>query len=128
MGALGFPMIKFPEMRKELIDSLTGLSDKQYQEDCWVKKQCPLGIENDELDYAVHFLFDDTQLSESPESMIGFCLRNKLEAKAVNLVCREISNIFDKYGYDKSDKEYIDYPEWQGVIESAKSALSALSE
>lgn len=48
-------MIKFPEMRKELIDSLSGLSDKQYQENCWVKKQCPLGIKNDELDYAVHF-------------------------------------------------------------------------
>ena len=58
--------------------------------------------------------------------MIGFCLKNKLEAKAVNLVCRELSNIFDKYGYNKNDTEYIDYPEWQVVIESAKSALSAL--
>ena len=120
-------MIKFPSMREELIDYLTGLSNKKYQEDCWVRKRCPVGIENDELDYAVHFFFDDTQLSEDPESMIGYCLNNEREAKAIGLVCNKLEQVFNKYGDDKSDKEYISYPEWECVIEAAKKALPIFS-
>ena len=54
--------MKFPEMRKELVEYLEGLGDKTYQYSCWVKKECPEGIENDELDYAVHFF--EPQLEE----------------------------------------------------------------
>ena len=127
MEALGFSMIKFPDMRKELLEHLAELADRKYQENCWVKKQCPVGIEYDELDYSVHFLFDDTQLSENPESMVGYCLNNEQEVKAISLVCRSLDQLFGKYGYDKSDEEYISCPEWQYVIDAAREALSVFN-
>lgn len=56
--------------------------------------------------------------------MIGYCLNDAKEAEAVSAVCAAIGGIFDKYGNEKSDTEYIAYPEWQDVIESAKNALT----
>ncbi len=118
--------MKFPDMRSELIDYLSGLSNKDYQDSCWVKKRCPEGVENDELDYAVHFLFDDTCLSESPEDLIGILLKNEDEAHAIKTVCSAIDDLFLKYGCDKSDKEYINYPEWNNVVISACKAISII--
>ncbi len=123
MGKMGFTFMKYPEMRKELISSLEGLSNWEYQKKCWVQNKCPDGVEYDEFDYAVHFLFDDTQLSSNPESAIGYFLKNKIEAQAVKLVCDELDSIFNKYGYDHTDDEYINFVEWHSVIKSASKAL-----
>ena len=118
--------MKYPNMRNELISYLEGLSDWEYQKKCWILNECPNKVENDELDYAVHFLFDDTKLSSNPESLIGIFLKNKIEAQAVKSVCEELDKIFKKYGYDRSDKEYINFSEWPKVIKSASKAFSLL--
>ena len=75
--------MKYPTMREELVDCLESLSDKQYQLDRWVGGNCPEGVGHDGLDYAVHFLFDDTSLSSKPEIHIGGFLRYKNEANKV---------------------------------------------
>ncbi len=120
--------MKFPEMRKELVEYLEGLGDKTYQYSCWVKKECPEGIENDELDYAVHFLFDDTNLSETPEELIGYCLSDANEAHAVKAVCSTLNDLFDRYGYDKTDEEYISFSEWGDVIDAANKAVDIIKQ
>ena len=118
--------MKYPEMRNQLITNLESLSDWEYQKNCWVLKECPEGVENDDFDLSVHFLFDDTELASDPESTIGFFLKDKIEAQAVKSVCDELDKIFDKYGLDKTDEEYINLVEWGKIIESASKALKII--
>jgi hypothetical protein len=119
--------MKYPEMREELFGYLKGLSSRSYQVDCWLNGKCLPGVEHDELDYSIHFLFDDTALSDNPESLIGIILKNKEEADLIALLCKQIDLIFNKYGTDLSDKEYIELSEWNDVISAAQSALTQLS-
>jgi hypothetical protein len=118
--------MKYPNMRKELIEYLEGLSDKQYQLDCWVNNQCPDGVEHDDFDLAVHFLFDDTLCAESPEKSVGVFLRNLEEAGAVKTVCDNIDQLLNKYGCNKTDDEYIQTTEWDNILISSSLALNLL--
>lgn len=115
--------MKFPEMREELLGCLESLSDLSYQKSCWVAHICPDGVKYDELDYSVNFLFDATTLSSEPEEYIGLILRNREEADAVRLLCEKIDEIYQKYGGDLTDAEYIAVPEWNNVLEAAQVAL-----
>ncbi|TVQ84561.1 MAG: hypothetical protein EA357_02775 [Micavibrio sp.] len=120
--------MKYPEMRKELINHLRDLSDLQYQRECWVNGKCPGNVEHDGFDYAVHFLFDDTELALNAKNLIGFLLKDDHEANLIQGLCQIIENIFEKYGTGLSDAEYINCPEWTAVISSAKRAHLALLE
>lgn len=119
--------MKYPEMRKELLDYLEGLSSVSYQQACWIDRVCPPGVEYDEFDYAVHFLFDDTSLASEPERLIGYCLRDEEEAEAIKVVCRAIDAVLQKHGSALTDAEYIQVPEWRAVIDGARSALDKLN-
>jgi ABC-type glycerol-3-phosphate transport system substrate-binding protein len=119
--------MKYPEMRVELLGYLKDLSDFDYQKDCWVNGKCPAGIQHDELDYSVHFLFDDTGLADDPDGQIGVFLNSKEEAEVVEFLCKKLQKIFDIYGTDLSDQEYINCPEWKDVIDAARLALTKLS-
>lgn len=115
--------MKFPEMRNELISNLEGLSDLRYQQDCWVNGRCPAPVEYDCFDLPVHFLFDDTDLHCDPESLIGDILKDKKEAELISDVCVAIDNIFQKYGTELSDQEYLELSEWVEVLRSSKTAF-----
>ena len=113
----------YPNMRSELIDHLSALADPEYQERVWVKHQPAPGIEYDEFDYVVHFLFDDTSLATDPESCIGWYLTNEREVVAVRIVVNSINVLFDKCGKCLKDSEYLAKPEWLDVVAAAKTAL-----
>ncbi|MBU2714241.1 SCO4402 family protein [Zooshikella harenae] len=119
--------MKYPAMRNELLSYLKDLSNWDYQNDCWVNGKCPYGVEHDELDYAIHFLFDDTVLSDDPESLIGVFLRNKEEADSIRSLCNELQIVFEKYGTELSDREYINLVEWKDVLMFAQLAFRKLS-
>jgi len=112
------------EMRRELIQHLEALADTRYQQECWVKGHCPPGIEYDEFDYVVHFIFDDTPLSDNPNNLIGVVLCDTLEADAIKQLTCSLNSIFDNYGMNLSDSEYITKPEWRDVVASAQKALN----
>lgn len=118
---------KYSTMRNELIEYLKGLADKTYQYDCWVNNKCPDNVENDELDYAVHFLFDDTNLSSDPESHVGDILKNGEEVQVIKMVCIQLSNIFEKYGHDLTDEEYICLDDWKLVLRASRNALNFIN-
>ena len=118
--------MKYPSMREELINYLKGLSDLDYQKKCWILNDCPIGVEYDELDLAIHFLFDDTQLATDPEALIGDLLIDKMEAESIKLVCDALNKLFEKYGLYKTDEEYINFVEWSDVVESASKTLSLM--
>ncbi len=127
-ASMGFTMIKFPEMRNELIEYLQDLSDLHYQRRCWLNQDYPNGVEYDELDYSVHFLFDDMDLASDAIGYIDVILRNEQEAEVVIEVCRQLSDIFKKYGTGMSDAQYLECAEWAKVISSAKTAYHVISE
>ncbi len=108
------------------MDYLQGLSDGEYQKEVWVKKVYPPGVQYDDLNLAIHFFFDDTPLATNADAAIGVFLYDQAEAALVSQVVRELDALFDEYGTNLSDAEYIAKPEWQSVLASAKYALSEI--
>ncbi|OOW00167.1 MULTISPECIES: SCO4402 family protein [Pseudomonas] len=125
MEKLELSELKFPSMREELISYLSGLSDLDYQYRAWVERSSP-GLDYDELNYTVHFLYDDTGLAENASDWIGLVLKDEKEARSVANVVSALDVIFDKYGTELSDKEYLEKKEWLWVVSASKDALSIL--
>jgi hypothetical protein len=115
--------IEFPWLRFQLIENLKALSDPDYQRREWIKYAPEDNAEFDEMDYVVHFLYDDTELAENPHDAIGSILYNKNEAEALEKLSTSLDVIFAKYGTDLDGPDYIKLPEWIGVVNCAKSAL-----
>ena len=120
-----FSELEFPEMRAELIAHLQSLADPEYQQMGWVNHRFPPGIEYDDFDNVIHFLYDDTVLSENAEADIGVILKNKEEADAVKFLINEIDSLFDIYGLSLKDGEYMSKPEWENIVRKAKNACFA---
>jgi len=118
-----FSELKYPGMRAELLQYLQALSDPKYQRIAWVDHLLG-GGKYDEFDYAVHFIYDDTNLSEDPDLDIGVILKDKKESDSIKQLVREIDVLFECYGLALTDGEYISKPEWQNVILKAKEACS----
>lgn len=115
-------------MRAELLSYLEGLSDPAYQRSCWVEGICPDGVKHDEFDYAIHFLFDDTELGSAPESCIGVFLVDQKEADCIRKVCNAINDLFKRNGTELNDADYITRPEWEQVISTARDALRVMKD
>jgi hypothetical protein len=115
-------MIKFPEMREELIERLQLLSDSVYQQAHWGSKSPHLDFR-----YIVHFFFDDSALAEAPEECIGYILEGEREAVFVDCLCKKLNHVLDVYGHNQPDVFYINTPEWKEVIKDAKDFLVYLT-
>ncbi|AZE86901.1 hypothetical protein [Pseudomonas sp. 31 R 17] len=125
MEKLELSELKFPSMREELISYLSGLSDLDYQYQAWVERSSP-SLDYDEFNYTVHFLYDDTSLAENASDWIGLVLRDEKEARSIENVVSALNVIFDKYGTELSDREYLEKNEWLWVVNASKDALSIL--
>jgi hypothetical protein len=55
-------------------------------------------------------------------------LFNENEADLIKDTMDSIDELFDKYGVDLSDAEYIAKPEWPGIMASAGTAYKAMKE
>lgn len=118
--------VKYPDMRLELLGSLRGLSNPEYQQRVWVEHQAWGSVEYDTFDNAVHFLFDDTALSKNAHAYIGDILLNTSEAERVATLIATLESIFAKHGVGLTDAQYMALPEWISVIESARAALAVI--
>ncbi|SQI44175.1 Uncharacterised protein [Leminorella richardii] len=125
MEKLELSQLKYPDMREELINYLHRLGDKEYQYQAWVEDNRP-GGGHDELDYAIHFLYDDTDLANEPASLIGWILTGKDESDVIASVVKALDIIFDKYGTELSDQEYLAKNEWENVLVMARNAERVL--
>ncbi|MFK0685928.1 hypothetical protein SD208_16610 [Ochrobactrum sp. BD67] len=118
--------IKYPSIREDLLRSLLELSDPEYQRSKWLPENSLNGSPESNLDYSVHFLFDDTSLATFPEKCVGWFIKDEGEAKLVFEVTQALNNIFTKYGTELEDREYIQLPEWVYVVRKAKVAYNAI--
>lgn len=121
MEQLELAELIYPSMRLELISYLEGLSDREYQRQSWVEGNHPSGG-HDELDYSIHFLYDDTCLAKDPSSLIGIVLKGLDEVDAIKELIDKLEIVFEKYGTNLSDEEYINKEEWEEVIGAARVA------
>lgn len=119
--------LECPAMRDELISYLERLSSADYQYSAWVSRSSS-DMSYDELNYTIHFLYDDTDLATDPRSWGGIILRGEDEVRAISNVVKSIDKVFDKYGACLADEEYLTKPEWASVIELSKNALIEFSQ
>jgi hypothetical protein len=118
----------YPHMREELIAGLRGLSDRGYQERVWVRGEQVDGVVHDEFDYVIHFIFDDTSLASDAASCIGWFLLDEQEADSIQELVQTLSSLFEIYGLDLADSEYMAVPQWERVIGAAKNTMVLLME
>ena len=121
MENLEFSELKLPWMRNELIHYLHNLADEVYQYQAWVEDSRPEGG-HDELDYIIHFLYDDTDLANNPSSLIGWILKGEKEVNVIVDLINSLNYLFEKYGTELTDKEYLEKAEWKNIIQAAKTA------
>lgn len=114
--------LKLPRMRAQFIDYLEGLADHGYQKENWQVFREGM-TQYDELDYTIHFLYDDTDLSRDAKSYVGDILYDMDEVVAVEQIIASLDAIFDQYGLAETDRGYINKPEWTSVVKMAARAL-----
>lgn len=120
-------MIRFPHLRPELIDTLQTLADPEYQQQAWVEQNVPPGIE-DSFDIAIHFLYDDTHLADNPEATVGLILEKSEEVFLIKGLIKALDQVFETLGLEATDEEYINCPQWEQVLRTAKAALSVINK
>ncbi|MFC3454244.1 hypothetical protein ACFOSH_32825 [Amycolatopsis speibonae] len=69
---------------------------------------------------------DDLQMREFPHGAVGDVLRNTREADAFGPLNEALQNLFDKFGTELSDREYLNLAEWIPVVTEAKELLAVL--
>ncbi|MES2821393.1 MAG: hypothetical protein V4812_20660 [Pseudomonadota bacterium] len=118
--------LKLATMRKELLQYLEGLSDIEYQKKIWVAGERTEGVMHDELDYTIHFLYDDTDLATDPDSLIGWILLDKIEVDSIKELISALDRLFEVHGLNSTDEEYMQAKEWGFVISAAKTARNII--
>jgi hypothetical protein len=108
-----------PEMRKQLVDVVSRLADREYQLRAWIRGELPPGI-YDNFDYAVHFIYDDTCLAEEPHDAIGYYVYDEIEATTIAELVDALDRLFEAQGTDLSDEQYLQVEEWSDVVKAAK--------
>lgn len=80
------------------------------------------------MDYTIHSLYDNTDLSKDPSSAVGDFLYDEAEAEAMRSIISSLDVVFDKYGLELKDAQYLQKPEWREVVEAAIKALPMFVE
>lgn len=129
-------LLKSPELREQLLGHLIVLADAEYQHQILLERELSSEIDDDYWDdFAVHliyfelafdFVFDDTNLIETPEGAIGVFLKDAREVRLVITVINAIERVFTAVNIEAADRDYISCPEWQGVLETAANALAVM--
>jgi len=109
----------YPHMRRELVNAALVLADRSYQQQVWIDRKMPDDVDDDSLDYIVHFLFDDTSLSEATDECIGYYVLNEQEADAIKVVIEKLEHLFAARGLTLGDADYLATPEWDSVVAAA---------
>ena len=115
-------MIKYPEMRQELLEHLNTLAETNTKAKIWTEQKNPQHLEYDGFGEAINFIFDDTCLAENPSKAIDWFLTNEQESMAISALTQALNGLFDRYGVDLDKDEYLLKPEWRNVVEAAKHA------
>lgn len=113
-------------MRRELLDALTALADRDYQRRVWERREDPGVGRYYGWDMAVHALFDDAPLEQGSSSVVGTLLRDEDEARAVDRVVAALNDVFAETGVEAPVEKVLRSAGWPRVVETAALAAKLL--
>lgn len=119
--------IRYPAMRREVLDTLRNLSDPGYQQRVWIDRQFPSPNYYDDFDMVIHTLYDDTTLVDDIGSAIGVILKDEKEARLIGAVIEALEEVFLE-GERYADFEVLRAcPSWPKVMATAAAAWEVMS-
>jgi len=117
--------IRFPGIRTQIVSAIVSLSDREYQERVWIRRELPRPGYYDEFDLAVHSLFDDSPILPSPApGSVGELIYADEEVLLARLG-EVLSPLIDQLG-DVPDAEYLNSSQWPEVVRRAQEAREAM--
>ena len=116
--------VKFPWGRWDIMLSLAGLADPDYQRTVWLSETFDPNL-FDNFDEVVHLLYDDRQVFPEPTDAIGFTLVDGLEIERLRRLEQALTPLIDELG-DVPDSVYMSDPRWAAVMALAAQALTAM--
>ncbi len=78
------------------------------------------------MEYAIHFLFDDTCLWHEPRGAVGYFLNDEEEVDIVSRVVAALDELLNVHGTQRTDDFYLKQPEWQTVASTSAEAYELL--
>lgn len=117
-------MIRYPQMRAEVIEAVRSLADPHYQNRVWIRREYPHEGFYDDLTATVNTLFDDTSVLDDPAASVGVVLHQD-ETEAMRALAAVLSPLVDELA-GASDAAYLAHPAWADVVSRAKAAYAAL--
>lgn len=120
--------VRFPDMRREVIDALEHLANADYQRRVWCHREPTEASHLYSWDMVVHTLYDDALLAEGSRSAVGDVLLDGQEAELVDRVIAAIEAVFAEIGDADADPCTVIQAEgWPRVIEASRDAASVLA-
>lgn len=113
-------------MRAEVVEAVRALSDLEYQQRVWVRRELPHPGYQDNFTLNVHVLYDDTTVFEDPEIAVGDLLRGDDEVRALKPLKAALDALFAEHGTELTDEDYLGKPGWAAVLLTARNALAVL--
>lgn len=121
-----FVAVRFPDMRREVIEALQALSDPEYQRRVWVDRNYPQPGFYDDLTHNINVLYDDTSVAEDPQGQIGLTLENAEEVAAMERLTAVLDPILDSLPTKIDDGAVISLPDWGAVVRAAREAVDII--
>jgi len=119
--------LEFPAMRRELVETMTSLSDRDYQQRVWIDKNYPRPNFFDDLTMTVNIFHDLIVNDDDFDQYIGAFLVSSDEATAVERVYRTLDALIDDLA-DSPDSRYLSDPRWTDVVSAAAQAKAVLNK
>ena len=113
--------IRFPEMRRDLLYYLKLVEDIGSDPES-------LKTATEDLEYLVHFFFDDTELAINPSEYLGLVLISQLEIEALKGFGSAFNDYIDKTSPGKNPLIFQKNLYWARVKTSALKALHDLHQ
>lgn len=112
-------------MRRDVLDTLAVLSDREYQETAWLRREGFQPGQYDDFDYHVHVLYDDAAVLPNPEDSIGTVLLPGAEIERLRNLGVLLDVLLEEHG-DVGASLFLADPRWPEVMRLAALALSAM--
>jgi hypothetical protein len=121
-------MLKYPNLREEMIRYVRIMADPMLARSIWVEKKYDPPTVYDSFTEAIGFFFDETSVGIKEQS-IGWIVYDEQEYEAIQALMNYMGIVLDKVGGGYApDDEYLERAEWQNVVTAAKNALQILEQ
>jgi hypothetical protein len=121
-------MVRFPEMRAEILDAFRSFSDIELQRSVWVGRA---GVDErgflESFDTNFQILYNDSDVASDPYGSIGIFLENDREAQAVEAFNRVFTAFRDRQASDDDDAAVVEKAGWLDVVSAARHVLEVLA-